>query len=155
MRKYSKRTVAAGTVAALAVSGVALAYWTTTGSGTGTAATGDVVPVVVNQTSAITGLAPGAAPVALSGNFNNPNGGAVYIGSVTATVARVSQAAGAVGTCSADDYVITGTAPVNAEVAPGNEQGSWSGLKLAFNNKGAVNQDGCKGATVSLSYTVS
>lgn len=154
MRKYSKRTLAAATVGAVAVSGVALAYWTSGGSGSGTATSGTVLPVTVKQTSTISGLAPGLTAVTLSGNFDNPNSGPVYVGSVTATVASVTQAAGAVGSCDASDYTLGGTAPVNAEVASGNAAGGWSGLSISFNNK-ATNQDGCKGATISLAYTVS
>lgn len=154
MRKYSKRTLAAATVGAVAVSGVALAYWTSGGSGTGTAATGDVLPVTVTQTSTISGLAPGLAAVTLSGNFDNPNAGPVHVSGVTATVSSVTLAAGAVGSCDATDYTVGGTAPVNAEVASGTAKGAWTGLTLAFNNK-ATNQDGCKGATVTLTYAAS
>ncbi len=135
--------------------GIAYAYWTTTGSGTGTAASGTVGGVTVVQTSTIAGLAPGAAAQTISGNFNNPNSGPVYIASVTVSIASVTKAVGApAGTCTADDYTLSNaTMTVNAEVPAGDGKGSWTGATIAFNNNPAANQDGCKGATVNLAYT--
>jgi hypothetical protein len=149
MRKVSrKKKVAVATMAMLGIGGAAFAYWTTTGSGTGDASTGTTVAVTVHQTSTVTGLRPGGTAQALSGNFDNPNSGPVYVASVTATVTGTDK----VG-CDATDYTVAGTAPVNAQVAAGNGVGSWSGLTIAFNNKPATNQDACKSATVSISYT--
>lgn len=133
----------------LTVGGVAYAYWTTTGAGTGDAGTGTVVAVTVNQTSVVTGLAPGLGAQALSGTFSNPNEGPVYVTAVTAAVTGTDKAG-----CTAADYTIAGTATVNAEVAAGADKGAWSGLSIAFNNR-AVNQDACKGAVVSLALTSS
>ena len=53
------------------------------------------------------------------------------------------------------DYTLTAAAmPVNAEIPVGAPVGTWTGATIAFNNT-AANQDGCKGATVNLSYAVS
>ena len=43
---------------------------------------------------------------------------------------------------------------VSAEVPAGTVQGAWTGATIKFNNKSAVNQDACKGATVTLAYTI-
>ena len=139
--------VSIATAALLAGGGGAFAYWSSIGSGTSTASTGTVVAVTVNQTSSVTGLAPGLPAQALSGNFDNPNSGPVYIAAVTATVTGTDT----VG-CTATDYTIAGTATVGAQVAAGTAVGSWSGLTIQFNNK-ATNQDACKGAVVSIAYT--
>jgi hypothetical protein len=157
MRKLSKMTtIAAGTVGAVAVSGIAFAYWTSTGSGTGSAGSGTTSPVTVNQTSTITTLAPGVAPVTLSGTFDNPNAATVRVGTVSVSVASVTKATGApAGTCDSSDYVVTDATPTNAEIASGNGVGSWTGATIGFNNKAAVSQDACKGATVNLAYSVS
>ena len=53
----------------------AFAYWTNSGAGTGDADTGTNAAIVVNQTSTVTGMAPGVAAQALSGNFDNANDG--------------------------------------------------------------------------------
>jgi len=81
-------------VAALAgglvlVGGVAFAYWTQGGTGTGTAATGNTADITVNQTSTVANLAPGLSAQPLSGNFDNPNSGPVYVTSVTVSIASV------------------------------------------------------------------
>jgi hypothetical protein len=157
MSRFSrKQKIVAATAAMLVVGGgTAFAYWTTGGSGTGTATTGTSSNIVVNQVSTITGLAPGVAAQTLSGNFTNTtNGGPVYITSVTVSIASVTPVGA--GTCDASDYTLTGAImPVGAEVPVGTGVGAWTGATLAFNNKPAVNQDACKGATVNLAYSAS
>lgn len=139
---------------ALVGGGIAFAYWTVTGSGSGTGATGNNAAITINQTSSVTNLRPGGAAQALEGDFTNTNGGPVYVTSVTVSIASVTKAGGAPsGTCDATDYTLTGaTMAVAAEVPAGTNQGSWSGATIAFNNK-ASSQDACKGATVNLAYT--
>ncbi len=73
-RKRASATL--GVLLALVVVGGVFAYWTQSGSGSGTAQAGTTVPVTVNQTSPITGLYPGGPAQTLSGNFDNPNPGA-------------------------------------------------------------------------------
>ena len=150
MAKLNKRTKTAIVTAALVfgVSGTAFAYWTQLGAGTGTAGTGTTVAVVVNQTSTITGLYPGGTPVALAGNFNNPNTAAVTVGAVTATVTSTS----IVG-CLPAWYAISGTSAVTQILPAGNAQGAWSGLSVAMLNN-AANQDVCKTANITITYAV-
>lgn len=121
----------------------------------GTATSGSNAPITVVQTSTPTNLRPGGTAQTLSGNFTNPNDSPVYVTSVTASIASVTKAAGApAGTCDATDYTLAGaTMSVGAEVPSGTAQGSWTGATISFNNKAAVNQDACKGATVNFSYT--
>jgi len=149
MRKSRKIAIVAGsTVGALAIGGVAFAYWTNSGSGSGSAATGSNSPIVVNQTSLVTAMAPGVAAQPLSGNFTNLNDGPVFVHSVSATVSGTNKPG-----CGASDYTIAGTATVDTEVAAGTNVGAWSGLSIQFNDKTDTNQDACKGALVSISYT--
>ncbi len=156
-RKSRKKLVWLFTaVLLLGVGGTAYAYWTAGGSGTGTATTVTSSAVTVVQTSTVSNLQPGAAAQTLTGTFNNPNTGPVYVATVTASIDSVTKAVGApAGTCDATDYTLSNaTMTVAAEVPAGNAQGSWTGATIAFNNKAATNQDACKGATVSLAYTV-
>jgi hypothetical protein len=151
MRKINNKKKAAAVlgagVIALTSGGVALAYWTSTGAGTGTAATGTVADVSVVQTSSSAGLYPGGS-VPLTGNFNNSNAGSVRVGSVTAVVGTLPTG------CVAADFTISGTAPVNAEIASGSGVGAWSGLTLTMNDT-AVSQDACKTQSIPVTYTVS
>ena len=91
MRNLSSKkrfALIASTVAAVFVGGgIAVAYWTTTGSGTGTAATGNSSTVTVSST-AITGLYPGGPAVPIVLNVNNPNASAQYIATVVAMSAK-------------------------------------------------------------------
>jgi hypothetical protein len=150
--------------------GIAFAYFTNVGAGTGAAGTGSNNPVVVKQTSAVTAMAPGIAAQPLSGNFDNPNPGPVFIAGVTATVSSVTVVVPnpapsvAPPACTVTDFIIGGgtqganaqtattTTGLGVEVPAGNAQGAWSGLTLQFNNK-ATNQDACKGSTVNITYT--
>jgi hypothetical protein len=150
MRTFNRKTafVAAATAAAVVTGGVAYAYWTNTGAGAGTAATGSNESITVNQTSAISDLAPGLPAQTLSGNFTNGNGGPVFVHAVTVQVTGTDH-----GGCDASDYTIGGSAVVDDEVASGPAVGSWSGLTIRFNDKADANQDACKGATVNLAYS--
>lgn len=153
MRKLSKKgkvyAVAASIALVAASGGAAFAYWSTTGSGSGTAATGTSVPVTVNQTSAVAGLAPGSGPQALSGTFTNGNSSPVYVATVTASIASVTKNGAVAVGCDATDFTLTG-ATVGHEVNTGD---SWSGAAIAFFDKPLVNQEACKGVTVNLTYT--
>jgi hypothetical protein len=145
-KKKAAAVLGAGAMAIMA-GGVAVAYWTSTGSGNGSAATGTVANVVVNQTSSAEGLYPGGS-VSLSGDFDNSNPGVVHVGTVTATLGTLPEG------CVSGDFTITGTGVVNDEIASGNGVGSWSGITLAMNDTG-VNQDACKTQNVPVTYSVS
>jgi len=149
--------IAALLLIALSAVGGAIAYWTAGGSGTGTAtAAAGTVNVTVVQTSVITPMYPGDTAQTLSGNFNNPNTGPVWVSTVTASIASVVKAGGAPpGTCDATDFTLaSATATVNAEIPVGNAKGAWSGPTIKFNDKAGSNQDACKGATVNLAYSI-
>ena len=138
----------------LSVAGAAFAYWTVSGEGSGTAATGSVdEELVVNQVSTPTNLRPGGAAATLSGDFDNPNDEPVFVTSVTAAIASVTPVGA--GVCTAADYTLANAVMnVNAEVAIGDSKGSWTGATIQFDNDPLVNQDGCQGATVNIAYTV-
>jgi hypothetical protein len=151
MRKINNKKKAAAVlgagVIALTSGGVALAYWTSSGTGTGTAATGTTANVTVNETTPTTTLYPGGS-VALAGTFDNTNSSAIKVGTVTATVGTLPTG------CVAGDFTITGTGVVNAEIDAGSNVGAWSGITLAMNDTSA-NQDACKSQTVPVTFSVS
>lgn len=152
-KKVLGALVLAGAV--VAGSGAAYAYWTTTGTGSGSAQAATTSTITAVQTSTINTMAPGVAAQTLSGKFNNGNSGPVYVATVTASIGTVTKAVGAPsGTCDATDFTLSNaTMNVNAEVPAGNNQGSWTGATIAFNDK-ATNQDACKLATVTVNYTI-
>ena len=159
MRKPNKKSVAimVAVVTVIAAGGAAFAYWTAGGSGTGTGATStSTSSLTAVQTTTVTAMQPGDTAQTLAGNFNNPNTGPIYVGTVTASIASVTKAGGApAGTCDASDYTLaTPTMTVNAEIPAGTAKGTWTGATVKFNNKAAVNQDACKGATVNFAYAI-
>lgn len=151
MARFTKKKKIAVLTAALVigVSGTAYAYWTQLGAGAGSAGTGTTVSVDVKQTNTVTGLYPGGPAQALSGNFDNPNSGAVTVGVVSATVTATS-----VSGCLPAWYAITGTGSPASQVVPaGTAKGAWSGLSVSLLND-AANQDLCKTATITITYAV-
>jgi hypothetical protein len=151
--KIRKRFAAiAAVVVALALGGLAYAYWTQGGTGSGTADTGTTSAITVNQTTTPTGLYPGGPTAALAGTFDNPNAHPVNISSVTAAVhAFTAQANGAKPACTAADFAIGGSSGANV-VPAGNGAGSWSGLTVRMLDNG-LNQDNCKSVTITVDYT--
>jgi hypothetical protein len=151
-----RRSVVLGAIAALALAGAALAYWTAGGSGSGSGtAAGAQSGLTANQTTVLSAMYPGDSAQTISGTFDNPNSGPIHVSTVTASIASVVKAAGApAGTCDASDFTLANAAmTVNAQVPSGNGVGAFTGATIKFNNK-ASNQDACKGATVNLAYAI-
>jgi hypothetical protein len=151
--RLSKKFAALAITATVALTGTAaLAYWTAGGSGNGTADTGDVLTVEVNQLSVAADLYPGV-PEDLSGDFDNPNAGNVYIAQVTASVDNfVTAFANGTPECADEDFRINGTSNVPGQISAGNGEGAWSGLSVELINTGD-NQDNCKNVPISITYT--
>lgn len=152
-RRFARPKI--GAIAAVCVmlsAAGAYAYWTQGGSGAGSAVTGTNEAVTINQTSVIAGLYPGGPAQPISGNFTNTNDGAVHIASVTVTFGSLE---GSPAGCSSADYQINNaTATVNANIPSGDPVGSWSGPSIQMLNSG-TDQNGCKNATINLSFTSS
>jgi hypothetical protein len=155
VRFLTKKRVAAA-AAAVFVSGGAMAayaFWTGGGSGSGSASATTPSAVTVNQSTSVTGLYPGATAVTLSGTFDNPNSGGVFIHNVTAAVHAFSiQTDATKPACTQADFAIGGSATLDANVAAGNGVGAWTGLTVRLLN-GAGNQDNCKSQAITIDYT--
>lgn len=149
MKFNRKRAAAVATGAALTfiVGGVAFAYWTTSGSGSGSAATGNTSPITINS-AAVTGLYPGTTPTAISGTFTNPNPGQVYVNQVTVKV-DPAWTLGTTNPCTAADFAVTQPTATARQIVTGD---TWSGATIQLKNL-ATNQDNCKGVTVPLLFT--
>jgi hypothetical protein len=152
--------VALAIVVLVVGSGVAYAFWTSGGSGSGSGSAASGVTVTVNQTgSALKPMYPGDSPQTISGDFTNATGAPVLVTTVTASIASVTPLVA--GTCDASNFLLnnlalTGpTATVNAQVPVGSPETTvtWTGITIQFYNKD-TNQDGCKGATVALGYSI-
>ena len=157
MRKNTKKiAVASGTILALSAGGVAVAYWSTSGSGTGSATTSaGAANLSIAQTSTISNMYPGDEPQTIAGTVTNNAENSAYVTKVVVSIASVDKAEDAPeGTCNASDYTLANAEmTVDEDIASGDTE-SFTGATIQFNNK-ASNQDACKGATVNLAYAAS
>jgi hypothetical protein len=156
MMKPRQALVILGAGFLLSTGGVAFAFWTSGGTGSGTGGTAAGSLVVVHQTSTATGLYPGGS-VALSGNFDNSSSGPVTVTAVTAALSAFSsQADGTKPACTQADFTITGTSNAPGAVPAGTGVGSWNGLTLNMVNS-VTNQDNCKNLSgaITINYTAS
>jgi len=177
LSKKQKAIVGGVAVAVLGTSGVAYAYWTTGGSGTGTASTiagaANQLALIDADTATPSDMAPGIAPGAISVVVKNTSPTSNYhVASVKVSIASVeAPAADATHPCGKGDYkfldtsaaTVAGTGNVtmtngaadltvaDGDDNTGTDQSAFSGVKIGFNNT-ASNQDGCKGATVHLQF---
>ncbi|HET6741637.1 MAG TPA: hypothetical protein VFH76_21985 [Kribbella sp.] len=150
---HRKKKIIIAAAATLVIgAGSAFAYWSTTGSGSGAGATSaGASDLTIAQTSTIANMYPGDAPQTITGTVTNNAANKAYVNTVTVSIDSVTKASGASGSCDATDYtLVTPVMTVGKDIAAGGTE-SFTGATLQFNNK-AANQDGCKGATVNLSY---
>jgi hypothetical protein len=104
-------------------------------------------------------LAPGVGrPLNLT--LTNPNNQAIAVNNLTVTIKSVSKASTApAGSCTTADYAITQYSGPYPLSVPANGSATLSGLapqsKWPFVRmlNTAANQDGCKGATLTLAYS--
>jgi hypothetical protein len=146
--------IVALTAALVVAGGAAFAWWTAGGSGTGSAATGTVNGITINQTSSIAGLYPGGPAATLAGTFTNANSGPVRVAqvSVAITTGWTAKADATKPACTTADFTLVQPGATNAEVPSGTGVGSWGAGSIQLVNA-ASNQDNCKGVTVPLVYT--
>jgi hypothetical protein len=131
--------------------GASAAYWTGGGAGTGTVVTSTApAPMVITQTADVGHLAPGSE-VALAGVITNPNNVGIQAGTLTAEITGVSNGA------NLGDFTLkfpNNSPVVINQMVPGlNGTLPWSGIMLRYHST-ALNQDGGKGVTVTITYTL-
>jgi hypothetical protein len=145
-RKRALSTLAI--VGVLAVAGGAYAYFTSTGSGTGSATVGTTQAVTLHAT--VTGaLYPGtSSPVAFT--VDNPSNGSQRVGTIhlASVTTDVPHAACVVADFTMPDVVSNQVFPKN------NGQSVTVGGSLTMANTG-VSQDACQGAPLTLNLTSS
>jgi hypothetical protein len=164
MRSFSsKKLVVTAAVAAVLVGTgtAAFAYWSTQGAGEGTATTAaEAATLIVKQTTSPVGMYPGDAAQDLVVKVTNPGPNKVQVEGVS-VVPTVKPADKVEGTCDPSDYQVNGKQlPADGIVVL-----NWKAVELdakadqdskntvQFFDKADANQDGCKGATLVLTYT--
>jgi hypothetical protein len=178
MRKLTKKSAAlvAGTALLLGSSGVAYAYWTTTGAGTATSTTAaSLATLTTTQNGAVTAMAPGGAVQDVNFTINNSAAtpqyvttvamafvSATYIGAGTSSSVGTTwlnhPAGGPAPGCTAADFTLTqpvaGIDIPPAGLAFTQATAPRKGGRIAMDNE-VTNQDDCKDTTIALSFTIS
>lgn len=148
-----KRLLTIGAITAILVlgGGAAFAYWTSTGTGSGSATTGDSVNFVVASSAATGGpLTPGGPAASVAFTVTNPGTGNQSLTDVTVSVANADGTDWtAVPGCSDLDYTIGTPVITYGDIAPA---GVRSGTVTITMNNLASNQDACKNANVPLYF---
>ena len=153
MRKSTKSAVVAGTVLALTGGGVAFAYWTTSGTGTGSASSGTSTTWAVTTDAATGGLlTPGGPTDTVAFHVKNNNSGVQHLQGVVVTVANSDGSPWSSGTCDAGDFTVGTPAVTAGDVASGATVDGTVTLQM---NNNSENQDDCKNVTVPLYVSAS
>ncbi|WP_427174708.1 hypothetical protein [Arthrobacter sp. 92] len=146
MSKKSKVAAVAASVALVAVGGgAAYAYWSTTGSGTGSATTSAGTAPVVLHAAFAQGLAPGGQED-VTYTADNPNSSSTMVGSLATTVTTSDPG------CLPEWFISTPPATNTAVAANATATALGTGT-LSFTDNASVNQDPCKNATITLTVT--
>ena len=136
-----KAAIAVATAGMVGIGGTAIAYWTTTGSGSGTAAASTGGQTVVLHSSFAAGLTPGQNTV-VTYTADNPNDSSTVVGALTATVATSD------AQCLPSWFTVTANTS-NTNVA-GKTTGTQVGTGTLTFLDDAANQDACKSATITV-----
>lgn len=164
--QFTKRTigmaVGVGIVLAgggLAGGGVAYASWSASGTGAGTAATGDTMDFTFTSTVDETGLTPGGPPEDVAFTVTNPGTGSKMLAAVAVTVADATGTAWGADSdpaapegCSADDYTVGDVTITPGQIAGGAHLDGT--VSMTMNNL-STDQDACKGQTIPLYFAAS
>lgn len=143
-----KAAVVGGVTAALVTGGVAFAYWTSDGTGTGSVTTGDSVAweVTIDSTD-LAGLTPGGPGETVSFHVKNNNTGVQALQNTVAAVVDTSDSG-----CTDADFDVSATTITYGDIAAGDTVDGT--FEITMINR-AANQDACKDVTVNLEVNAS
>ncbi len=175
MSRFSRRKkvfAALGVLAVLAAAGAAIAYFTSSGSGTGTASVGTSSALTIHGTSAST-LYPGTSST-VSFTVDNPSSGheqlgTIHLASIKACTGTGSSWNGSACSNSGTEQttcesVETGASDTNtanfwmADVVANQDVGNGNGQAVTATGTLKMNdlsssQDACKNANLTLNFT--
>jgi hypothetical protein len=176
-RFMNKKVIAIGLAAGLTlgIAGAAFAYFSDTGSGTGSGATGSPSTFTIAQDSSTpaTGLTPGGPTDQIAYTVTNPNTGFQKVGAVTVAVAAnsatgdIESVPGSVASdvtgCLAVWFTVNNPTQTLNQDIPGTTAGgntfdetvsaqAASVTSIQMTNVNSL-QNACQGATVGLTFT--
>lgn len=140
--------VAAATAILLLVGGIAFAYWTSSGTGTGSATTGTDTAWDVQVDDTTQGiLTPDGPKETIAFSVTNDSTGTQAFTSAVPSVTGTSSSG-----CTAADFNVDNVQIVAGSVAAGGVVNGTFDLQMVDTG---VNQDACRGVTVDLQVDVS
>jgi hypothetical protein len=143
--KLSKKTIAFLTAAFLIIGGGAYAFWTTTGGGTGASPNAASNGTVTLTATFAAGLTPGAS-VPVTYTATNLGTSSLRVGTISHVVSTAPTG------CLAADFTIANVTS-DTIVPAGSTDFAIAGTGTLFFTDTGINQDLCKGATVTLTLT--
>jgi hypothetical protein len=153
MRKLMRKRilVPVAAIAALAVAGIAVAYFTASGTGSGTATVGSAAGVTITGVSLPDTLYPGGSTTVRFTINNSSSDTAVQVGKVVAdTSAGTNGISGLARGCDPADFTFDDVT-VNDSIPAGRSVEKTSTLHFANTS---VSQDACQGASPTLNLVV-
>jgi hypothetical protein len=142
LTQSKKRTLAVlGGVAVLAMAVAAVAYFTSTGSGTGSATVGSASGTQLSSPTVST-LYPGGADVPVTVSIHNPGSGAERVGTISGTVADN-------GTCLGAWFHVD-SITYNQTVAPAATTTAATNVRMLDSG---TNQDPCQGQAMTINWS--
>jgi len=136
--------VLAAVAAAVGLAGGAFAYFTSTGSGTGSATVGSSSNIQLSSPT-VGPLYPGGPDVPVTVTIHNPGSGNEYVATISGTIAD----GGAGNNCSGSWFTV---APIvfDTDVAGGASPTASTTVTMADSG---TNQDACQGATLTINWS--
>jgi hypothetical protein len=154
-KKCFTLTIAA--VLTLAGASAAFAYWTSEGSGSGEATTGESAAFVITSDTAVGTIAPGSPGQTVDFTVTNPGPGTLTLTGVTVSMASATGVAWVpTGDCDIADYTATITDnPTDPNPVSLLASEDATGTATVTLTSTAVNQDDCQGQEVPLYFVAS
>jgi hypothetical protein len=163
MKKFlnTKRKIAALAIGGAVVVGStigAYAFWTTNGSGTGSASTGTNTALTISQDGTVSNLVLGDGTTnsqSVGFTIHNSATSPQQVSGVSFSIASITPAQSDTGkpACAVGDFVLTQPTWSAVEIpATGATAFDSTGAKIAMKDT-AANQDNCKNVTVALAFS--
>ena len=140
--KRKKGIAALAVVAVVAIGAMsAFAYFTSSGSGAGSATVGTASAVALSSPS-VGPLYPGSGTVPVTVTISNPGTGSQFVGTVSGTVTTQ-------GGCLSSWFTV---APINYSQQVAGGASPTAATTVQMNNV-AASQDACQGLTMAIAWT--
>jgi hypothetical protein len=148
-------TAGATALSVLLIAGTATARWSTTATGTGSAATSSGFSALTTTAVTASGalLYPGGAAAPLTLQISNPNGFPVKVTGLSLDGSRSISASGGIGTCANAALSVSASGWAGVTIPANGNSGTITVAGAVSMGAGADN--GCQGATFTIPVTLS